>query len=183
MTTETPSTTRPGGRSARVRAAVHRAVVDLLTEQPADGLTIPAVAQRAGVHPTTVYRRWGSIAELIAAVASSRFTGDLVVPDTGSLRSDLQQWAAEVATDLNDPDSLAILRAGVGSGPPGTSHNCVADREAQIAAMIERERARGHATPDATATTERLLGPIYYRALFQGGVDPAWAQRLVTELD
>lgn len=76
---------RPGGRSARVRAAVHRAVEELAAAGPAETLTIPAVAARAGVHPTTVYRRWGSVAQLLADVATSRFSGDVVVPDSGSL--------------------------------------------------------------------------------------------------
>src|SRR3954469_17552140 len=101
---------RPGGRSARVRASVHRAVEELAAAGPAEALTIPAVAARAGVHPTTVYRRWGTLGELLAAVAASRFAGDLVVPDTGSLAGDLERWTTDVATDLADPDTLAILR-------------------------------------------------------------------------
>src|SRR5664279_5180156 len=97
--TPTHHGTRPGGRSARVRAAVHRAVEELLVEEVGDALTIPAVAARAGVHATTLYRRWGSIGELLADVATSRFSGEIVVPDAGSLRGDLERWAADVATD------------------------------------------------------------------------------------
>src|ERR1700712_4957355 len=99
--------TRPGGRSARVRAAVHRAVEELLAEGPADALTMPVIAARAGVHPTTVYRRWGSLGDLLGEVATSRFSGDIVVPDTGTLRGDLERWASAVAVDLTDPDVLA----------------------------------------------------------------------------
>jgi AcrR family transcriptional regulator len=54
MTAPTSVTTRPGGRSARVRAAVHRAVEELLAEGPAEALTVPVIAARAGVHATTV---------------------------------------------------------------------------------------------------------------------------------
>src|SRR5206468_9879179 len=89
--------TRPGGRSARVRAAVHRAVQDLVAEGVrTEDLTMPVVAARAGVHATTVYRRWGSLADLLAAVAEHRFTGDVVVPDTGGLAGDLERWATDV---------------------------------------------------------------------------------------
>ena len=56
---------RPGGRSARVRAAVHRAVEELLAESPAEALTMPIIANRAGVHPTTVSRRWSSLGDLL----------------------------------------------------------------------------------------------------------------------
>jgi AcrR family transcriptional regulator len=179
-----PSTsTRPGGRSARVRAAVHRAVVDLLAEGAAEGLTIPAVAARAGVHPTTVYRRWGTLGELLAAVAASRFAGDLVVPDTGSLRGDLERWAADVATDLADPDTLAVLRAAVGAAGAEGGHACVADRHEQLAAMLERERGRGGPDLDVERVADSLLGPLYYRAIFTGApMDAAWARSLASNL-
>jgi AcrR family transcriptional regulator len=182
MTEATVLHSRPGGRSARVRAAVHHAVEELLAEGPAEALTIPTIAARADVHPTTVYRRWGSVAHLLADVATSRFSGDVVVPDSGSLEGDLRRWATDVAADLADPDALALMRATVGSGPEG-SCACIADRQDQLGAIIERERARGGAVPSVTRAADLLLGPLYYRALFVG--EPAsaeWAQELVANL-
>ncbi|WP_037044130.1 TetR/AcrR family transcriptional regulator [Pseudonocardia halophobica] len=175
-----PTGSRPGGRSARVRAAVHRAVEELLAEEVGDGLTIPAVAARAGVHATTLYRRWGSVGELLADVATSRFSGDVVVPDTGSLRGDLQRWAADVATDLADPDVLALMRATLGAGGEQGACACRGDREDQLAAMIEREKARGGTAPTVERTADALLGPLYYRAIFTGEPgSPDWARGLV----
>jgi AcrR family transcriptional regulator len=176
------SHTRPGGRSARVRAAVHRAVEELLAEGPSETLTIPLIAARAGVHPTTVYRRWGSLAELLGDVATSRFSGDIVVPDTGALDRDLERWTVDVATNLADPDSLALMRAAVGSGPDGASA-CIADRHAQLAAILERERSRGGHPPDVERAADALLGPLYYRAIFTGHpAEPSWARELVNAL-
>ena len=172
---------RPGGRSARVRAAVHRAVEELLAEGPAETLTIPAIAARADVHPTTVYRRWGSVAQLLGDVATSRFSGDIVVPDSGSLAGDLQRWVSDVATDLADPDSLALMRATIGSGPAGGCA-CIGDRHEQLGAIIERERARGGKVPTLTRAVDALLGPLYYHAIFEG--EPAsseWARGLVAD--
>jgi AcrR family transcriptional regulator len=173
---------RPGGHSARVRAAVHRAVGELLAEEPAEALTIPAIAARAGVHATTVYRRWGSVAQLLGDVATSRFSGDVVVPDTGSLAGDLERWMGDVATDLADPDVLALMRATIGSGPAGGSA-CTVDRHAQLGAIIERERARGGKAPSVERAIDALLSPLYYRAIFGG--EPAsseWARGLVATL-
>ncbi|MEV6655184.1 TetR/AcrR family transcriptional regulator [Streptomyces sp. NPDC051219] len=170
---------RPGGRSARVRAAVHRAVGEVLAGEPAEALTIPAIAARAGVHPTTVYRRWGSVAQLLADVATSRFSGDVVVPDSGSLAGDLERWMDDVATDLADPDVLALMRATIGSGPEGGSA-CIADRHAQLGAIIARERARGGKAPSVERAVDGLLGPLYYRAIFGGQPAPReWARGLV----
>jgi AcrR family transcriptional regulator len=183
MPASSPTHTRPGGRSARVRAAVHRAVQELLAEDRSDPVTIPAVAARAGVHPTTLYRRWHSLAALLADVASSRFSGDIVVPDTGTLRGDLERWVTDVATDLGDPDVLAIMRAAVGAGGQEGSCACVADRHAQLAAMLERERMRGGGVPDLERAADALLGPLYYRAIFTDQpVRPDWARELVAAL-
>jgi AcrR family transcriptional regulator len=170
--------TRPGGRSARVRAAVHRAVEELLVGDPGE-LTLPVVAARAGVHPTTLYRRWGSVGELLADVATSRFTGDVVVPDTGSLRGDLERWAADVAADLADPDTLAVMRAAIGAGEAGACA-CRGDREEQLGAMLDREAARGGAVPTVERAADTLLGPLYYRAVFtEHPGTPEWARSLV----
>lgn len=180
MTEATTVHARPGGRSARVRAAVHRAVEELLAEGTAEALTIPAVAARADVHPTTLYRRWGSVAQLLGDVATSRFSGDVVVPDSGSLNDDLRRWVSDVAADLADPDMLALMRATIGSGPEGGCA-CIADRYAQLAAIIERERTRGGRAPSVTQAADSLLGPLYFRAIFTG--EPAssdWARDLVT---
>lgn len=183
MSVPASSQTRPGGRSARVRAAVHRAVEELLAQDGGEPLTIPQIAARAGVHPTTVYRRWGSLAELLAAVASSRFSGDIVVPDTGTLRGDLERWVADVAADLADPDVLALMRATVGAAGPTGGSACVADRHAQLAAMLERERERGRSVPELERAADALLGPLYYRAIFTSQpVTAAWARELVDAL-
>jgi AcrR family transcriptional regulator len=159
--------TRPGGRSARVRAAVHRAVQDLVAEGVrTEDLTIPVVAARAGVHATTVYRRWGSLADLLAAVAEHRFTGDVIVPDTGGLAGDLERWATDLARDLEDPDTLALMRASIGAGETA-SCACTADRRTQIAAMLDHERRRGGEAPGEDAVVDGVLAPLYYRALFE----------------
>jgi len=44
----------------------------------------------------------------MAAVATSRFSGDIVVPDTGALRGDLERWVTDVATRTSSPTCLAI---------------------------------------------------------------------------
>lgn len=161
---------------------MHRAVEELLAEDPCETLTIPVVAARAGVHPTTLYRRWGSLPELLGAVAASRFSGDIVVPDTGTLRGDLERWVTDVATDLADPDVLALMRAAVGTGGGGAGA-CVADRHAQLEAMLERERSRGGTVPGVEHAADALLGPLYYRAVFRAhALEPGWARALVDAL-
>ncbi|WP_236791465.1 TetR/AcrR family transcriptional regulator [Amycolatopsis sp. GM8] len=176
------TTTRPGGRSARVRAAVHRAVEELLAETPAEDVTLPVIASRAGVHPTTVYRRWGTLADLLSEVAISRFSGDIVVPETGNLRDDLEHWAVGVSTDLSDPDVIALIRATIGAAPEGGCA-CLGDRHAQLEAILDRERDRNGTAPDPHIAADLILGPLYYRALFtREPMEPEWVRGLVRNL-
>jgi AcrR family transcriptional regulator len=179
------SGSRPGGRSARVRAAVHTAVTELLSEDTGEVLTIPLIAARAGVHATTLYRRWGSVADLLADVARSKFggaNGEFVVPDTGTLREDLRQWAADVAVDLADPDVLLLMRATIGAGEQGGCL-CRGDRIGQLAAIIQRGSERGEEHPSVEHAEDALLAPLYYRAIFtETPSTPEWARSLVDHL-
>ncbi len=69
MTEQGPGTARPGGRTARTRAAVIQADIGELTEHGyAAGTTVEQVAARAGVAKTTIYRRWRSLDGLLADV-------------------------------------------------------------------------------------------------------------------
>ena len=133
--------------------------------------------------PTTVYRRWASLGELLGEVATSRFSGDIVVPDTGISAEDLQRGGpGAVATDLSDPDVLALMRATVGSGPDGGCA-CIADRQAQLAAILEREESRGGQAPTVERAADTILGPLYFRAVFIGEpAEPSWARGLVDAL-
>src|SRR3954449_2137582 len=91
-TRPTPTSTRPrpGGRTARIRAQVLDAVRAELGEHGYDGLSMDAVATRAGVHRTTVYRRWGDVGGLLADVLDAASDDDWQPPDTGSLEGDLE---------------------------------------------------------------------------------------------
>jgi len=59
---------RPGGRSARVRRAVLDATLELVNAHGLDGVTVAEVAERAGVHETSIYRRWRTREELRLAI-------------------------------------------------------------------------------------------------------------------
>jgi len=84
-----PSEPKPSGRprSARARQAILDATLQLLVEDGFDGMSIEAVAARAGVGKATIYRRWSSKRDLVAAALSS-IDEEIRVPDTGNTRED-----------------------------------------------------------------------------------------------
>ena len=105
------ATTRPGGRTARVRAAVLRATGDVLAEHGFAGLDMAEVARRAGVGRTTVYRRWGSVTTLVGDLVVSMAEESRSRSDHGSLAEDLRANARLVQTTLSDSRQGRLFRA------------------------------------------------------------------------
>src|SRR5437879_1266577 len=70
---------RPPGRGPKVRAAVLAATLDELEETGYAGLTIDSIARRAGVHKTTVYRRWPDRESLVADVVGEHIAMDFPI--------------------------------------------------------------------------------------------------------
>ncbi|MBV9229687.1 MAG: TetR/AcrR family transcriptional regulator [Chloroflexi bacterium] len=80
---------KPGRpRSAQAHKAIIEATLELLAEEGYQGLSIEAVAARAGVGKTTIYRRWSSKEELVME-AIRHVQLDIPVIDTGNFRNDL----------------------------------------------------------------------------------------------
>src|SRR5438477_8432691 len=108
---------RPRGRSARIRQQVHEAVVDLLHGCAVDDLTVPLIAERSGVHQATIYRRWGSLPVILQDVVAAGPARTSPLPDTGTLRGDLDTYAVAVAGSLSGPLGVLMLRAAVSNIP------------------------------------------------------------------
>ncbi|MFI9553449.1 TetR/AcrR family transcriptional regulator [Nonomuraea endophytica] len=164
------TTTRPGGRSARVRDAVRQATLTELAEQGYNGLTVENVALRSGVHKTTVYRRWGNAEGLIADALELARGEPWPVPDTGSLQEDLREIARLVASGFADPVAgpiaAAFVAAAVQSGGAARSlHDFFVARHEQAAKVVERAVERGELSPDTDAADviRMAVAPIYYR--------------------
>ncbi|MER8101925.1 TetR/AcrR family transcriptional regulator [Kitasatospora sp. NPDC094016] len=175
---------RPGGRSARVQASVHTAVRELLAEVGRGALTVPLVAQRAGVTPSTVYRRWGDLQELLSDVAVERLRPDTAPEDLGDLRSDLTAWAEQFLDEMASPSGRAYIRDALLGDPDGGNAGQCSDYAAeQVDAVLSRARGRGEDTPGVEAVMDGVVAPLMYRILFRPvGLDPAYARRLVAEL-
>ena len=100
---------RVQGRSARVVALVLTAVAEELGEVGYENLRVESVATRSGVNKTTIYRRWPTKSELVAA-AIEHLKEEEQVFDTGSLRGDLLAFMREVVTRVRTPIGRGIVR-------------------------------------------------------------------------
>jgi AcrR family transcriptional regulator len=176
---------RPGGRSARVRTAVHDAVLDLLGQRAWEDITVALVAERSGVHQATIYRRWGSMAELLNDIVIERLVTAGPVPDTGELREDLLRYATTLATSLEEELVPLILRAAVLESRPGQARESSAgflERERQLQEMLDRAQERGEQVPTLAELLEMVVAPMYFYALFTTPLPAHEAARLVDRL-
>jgi AcrR family transcriptional regulator len=163
---------RPGGRSARVTTAVHAAVNALFVESGPGGFTVADIARRAGVNPSSIHRRWGSLEALVLDVEAARLTDLSPLPDTGSLRSDLLAYARAAAADITRPGRLAFLQALIGADDLSVEQRQapLRQRATQFQAMLDRGRECGEPTLDFTVIVDCILGPIYLRYLLGLGI-------------
>ncbi|MGV9536804.1 TetR/AcrR family transcriptional regulator [Streptosporangium sandarakinum] len=178
-------TTRPGGRAARVREAVRQATIAELGEKGFDGLTVEGVAARAGVHKTTVYRRWGGVEGLAADALDLAGGEPWPVPDTGSIQGDLRALARLVVAGFADPElgpvSTAFIAAAMRNAPTARAlHAFFAGRHEQSAVLVTRAVERGElpAGTDPAEVVRIAVAPLYYRLFVSGEpVDEAIADR------
>jgi AcrR family transcriptional regulator len=169
-TQSAPGTLRPGGRTARTRAAVRDAVLTGLGEHGYPGLTVEYVAEHSGVHKTTLYRRWGDIEGLVADALDLAGEDDWSPPDTGSLERDLRALAREAADSFADPAQAAaptaIIAAAFQSQRAADAlHAFYTERFSRCESIVRRAVERGEAAPetDAGAVVRAVSAPIYFR--------------------
>jgi len=141
---------RPGGRSARVQESIHSAVNALLQEQERSTVTVPQIAARAGVTPSTIYRRWGDLAALLADVALARMRPDSEPANTGGLRGDIRAWAEQYLDEMSSEVGRNMMRDVQASATPGY---CVAIIGAQLQTIVDR-------------LINLVVAPVVFRILF-----------------
>jgi AcrR family transcriptional regulator len=161
MLTEESPRRRVGGRSAVVLASIRKAVEELVAERGSEAITIPMVAERAGVNHSSIYRRWGDARSMINDLATYRLDPDRGLPATGDLRGDLTAWAQELISHYSIPVNAALLRGGAAAAGESES-DCLRDRRAEAASFA----ARPGSTFSGDEVIDRVVAPIIYRAIF-----------------
>jgi AcrR family transcriptional regulator len=145
-----------------------------------------SVAKRAGVHKTTLYRRWENKENLILEAMLERSRENVPIPDTGSLRSDLAELGKEVIENLRDPGVEATTRTVASIGDRDSPLAKAARRywQARLESageIIDRAIARGEVSSrvDPELLIEAVSAPIYWRLLLSDErLDGEFVERL-----
>ncbi len=142
------------------------AAVEALTEGGTARFSFADVAKRAGVNETSLYRRWRTRENLLVDAALAASDQHIPVPDTGSVREDLQTFATLVAHYLNDPLGSALARVtlmAVDDPELAEARERFWRSRIELATvMIERGIARGELRPgtDPRLALEALIAPL-----------------------
>lgn len=177
---------RTGGRSARVVAQVLSATLEVFAEQGYAGLSVEAVALRAGVNKTTVYRRWPAKSDLLGAALFALRDEDPAPPDTGALREDLVQvlrhWAAQMETPRRRAITQSLLLSNTDPDMQALVRRMRQERPAIPPVIFERALKRRE-LPKGSNTeliATALLGPLHSRTYWKREhVDDAFIRALV----
>lgn len=156
-------------RSEKSRTAIVTATRELLLERGFDGLTIEAVAARAGVGKQTIYRWWPSRPALVADVMLEDADKLLAsVSHTDDMAADLVGWVGKLVASLTTARGSAMLRT--------LTVACMEHEETAVrlragfsAPLHDSVRARllaeGIAAATAESAADAIVGGVVYPIL------------------
>ncbi len=170
------TTKKPLGRprSAQSHQAILQAALELLAEVGFDRMSIDAIATRAGVGKTTIYRRYESKEELVAdAIESLR--EEIIIPDTGSFWGDIEaliQSAAQITLTPLGRQTVAMIISSATSNPQFAQvywTKYLQPRRQAFAILLERAKARNEvqAEVDSNLVFDIMSGVMLYALVFQ----------------
>lgn len=148
---------------------VLRATLELIAVHGVTGVTVDTVAAATGASKATIYRHWGSRAELIHR-ALERLQQPSTEPDTGSLRGDLDFLLRQLVRYLNHRDRGRIFASLVDAAARDPELRALhRQNERHGRAFFERAIRRGISRGEVPAGTDvrlmvdLLLSPFIYR--------------------
>lgn len=172
-------------RSEKSRAAIIRATHALLHENGVGGLTLEAIAKRAGVGRPTLYRWWPSLADIVLEVLLVQAEAEISVKSGESLRETLQHFLRQSMRAINEGAGVHLrflmAHAQQDEGFRSRFRDCfTAERRRVLRSILERGAGDGHAgTHDPDMLVDLVFGAMWYRLLLNHSpMDEAFADEL-----
>jgi AcrR family transcriptional regulator len=172
-----PAVTHGRGRprSTEAQEKILAATAKLLSEGGFQAVTIEAVAARAGVAKTTLYRWWPNRAAVALDCVSARMAPIADAPRAGSYRKRFQRQLKATIHLLNGKQGHAILALiGAKQTDPvlgkAYSEQIARPRRAQTRRMAQQAIEAGELAPGTNPDLflDAIYGPLYYRKVVSG---------------
>jgi len=160
-------------RSERARAAVLAAATDLLVSGGLDAVTMEAIAARAGVSKTTIYKWWPSPAHVILESFFNRARHTIAVVENASLQEVLTSQVGLLIRLFRDSDAGRLMADLMAAGQADPDIRAALETQwlrprRQVAAgLLRAGMERGELDPgtDVGAAVDQIFAPVYYRLL------------------
>lgn len=154
-----------------ITTAIRHAVLQELAAVGYGRLSIEAIARRAGVGKTAVYRRWNSKVDLVLEVVVAAVGKRFPLPDTGDLRGDLEMVFLIMTRALGHPLAAQIIpdllaEAARNEQIAQTLQRVLRDNQRDIGGqVVGRAVTRGELPPDIDLdiAVDLIVGPLYWR--------------------
>ncbi|MEV3903879.1 TetR/AcrR family transcriptional regulator [Mycobacterium sp. NPDC050551] len=174
-----------------VTASITEAVLDEMADLGYARLSMEAVAKRAGVGKSALYRRWPSKQQMALAVLAEFSVDQAPAPDTGSLRGDLRESLDAVARWLSHPRFSRILPdlvAEMARNPELSDlvENMIGrPRRDRGTVILQRAMRRGELAPDTDLdiALDLIGAPVYWRLTVRDAdAEPGYLDKLTDML-
>lgn len=150
-----------------------QAALELLAEVGFDAMSMDAIATRARVGKTTIYRRYSSKAELVAD-AIEHIREEVEIPDTGSLWGDLEaliQNSAQISLNSLGRQTVAMIISSAASNAEFAQiywTKYLQPRRQAFAIVLERAKARKEVVTDLDPglVFDTMSGIMLYALIF-----------------
>lgn len=161
-------------RSEHSRQAILASTLRMLQESGFADLSIEAIAADASVGKATIYRWWPTKATLVAEAFSNSADQELRFPDTGSLRTDMNQQMRQLARVFRSKRGR-IVAALLGGGQSDAElleafrERFMLPRRNEAYETLRRGIRRGEIAEDTDLdlVLDALYGPMYMRFLIR----------------
>ncbi len=152
--------------------AILEAAFELLAERGVQGMTMQAVAKRAGVARATLYRRWSSASDLALSSLLRHASRAVPIPDSGSLDSDMRTLLNAAFLDLRGPTGH-LLRSLMADAQRDAAlatefyQRFLVSRRNVLKILLNRAVARGELPADVNQEflADLVYGIMWYRLL------------------
>lgn len=178
-------------RSERVRTAVLKATTELLASGGPEAVTMEAIAARAGVSKTTLYKWWPNRGQVMLESLFSRTVHTTTVPDGQSPAEVLVGQIQALVSAFRDTEIgplFARIVAAAQTDPEirvALDQQWLAPRRAVGASLLRDAVERGEldVRTDVAVAVDQLFAPVYHRLLMgHEPLDDGMAPAVVAQL-
>lgn len=160
-------------RGPKARQRIIEATREVLLETGLGDFTVEAVASVSGAARTTIYRHWPDPHDLVIDTLTS-MADEFPIPDTGTLRGDLEECARLLRPIFDEPRTrrllLDVARAATTDPEMERIRNRTLEMRRQpVQVILQRAIRRGEIDPDIDMTMAMLLveGPMLSATVLQ----------------